>query len=502
MVDQRLIRRPLNDVEEAQVRYELRLGNTERGIKKALQQLCTLYEGNRYLRDPTEIRQLIHSHLGSQAILLRRWSLKALGLIGHPDDSARIVDRLKHESDAEAQTWGAAALLKNADDRGVKEVCEEAGLEHGTPMLLAARLYAPDHWLKRFPEEIRVSIDDDQLTLKWAVFLVGYNRAPEQLFDPKHRNPLFLGELNLHPIPEISEYSVWALCERSEFGVGDLKIGLADVHKHPPSVRKWLYRLMLKDPGRTGLDPDALGYLRLRETDASAREGLAAGLLEVSSLDFSVALVDWYQIENDPSIRETLLTCIAKRSDGRPELKQLVEDSFNEAPAGGSMRRRLLVATSGTPVQLSLRKIEADDELRKQGLLEFYHAKTVIIGGGNDMSSNKTTFTAGGDIAGQILAGGDVMNSANAAVQNVDQSRANDKAVLEKVLALVAKLKIGDEYKNAVSEAVKKAAAEPTKENKSRVLDIIKSVGKGAMNLIDHADEIEHLADELSDWIG
>lgn len=127
MSSKRISRRPLNDLEEAQVRYELRLGNTERGIKKALQHLCTQFEADRYLRDATDIRQLIHSHLGSKEILLRRWSLKALGLIGHPDDMARIVSSLKVETDVEAQTWGAAALLSNADDRGIKEVCEEAG---------------------------------------------------------------------------------------------------------------------------------------------------------------------------------------------------------------------------------------------------------------------------------------------------------------------------------------------------------------------------------------
>jgi hypothetical protein len=142
----------ISETEENNLKYVLRLGNSERGIKKGLQELCNYYEGGKALSDPTDVRQLVHSHLHSQATLLRRWSLKALGLIGHPDDSVRIVARLRVEQDQEAQTWGAAALLRNADDQGVKEVCVAAGLEGGTAIALAARLYAPDRWLRKYPE--------------------------------------------------------------------------------------------------------------------------------------------------------------------------------------------------------------------------------------------------------------------------------------------------------------------------------------------------------------
>ena len=495
------VRKVLNDPEEAQIRYALRLDQTERGIKKGLQELCSLYENNRFLRDSTTVRQLVHSHLGSRAILLRRWSLKALGLIGHPEDTARIVDRLRIETDVEAQTWGAAALLKNADDRGVKEVCAEANLEQSTAFTLAARLYAPERWLKLHPEPITVSLNDDDLTLKWATFLVGYNRAPDAMFHRRHANPIFIGELNLHPTPEISEYSIWAMWERPEFGVTDLKIALDQVGTHPESVRKWLYRLMLKSPIKTGLDPDAVDHLRKIETVVSAREGLALGVVGSPELNFDSVLIEWFHTESDAGIRETLLVGIARRSSGNPEFEELITLTFRNEPPGGSVRKRLLAATIKTPIHTQLRRIETEDELRRQGLLEFYTPSIQILGGNFDMSKNNTTFSAGGDINGQILAGGDVLGSANAAVQHIDQRRENDQRVLSEVLSLVKNLKLDAAQSSAVAAAVEKVAADPKKENKLDLLGLIRGLGKGAMAAIENAPAIESVVDTVSEWV-
>ena len=67
------------------LRYELSSGNN-RIAKRGLQRLCELYEARKRLRDPSIHRRLIHSHLTSDQVLLRRWSFKALGLIGNVDD--------------------------------------------------------------------------------------------------------------------------------------------------------------------------------------------------------------------------------------------------------------------------------------------------------------------------------------------------------------------------------------------------------------------------------
>lgn len=494
-------RRVLSDIEEAQIAFGLRLGNSERVIKKTLQELCNLYEAGRRLRDATDIRQLIHSHMASTATLLRRWSLKSLGLIGSRDDTHRIVERLRLEQDLEAQTWGAAALLRNADDRSVKEVCNEAGLDGTTALGLAARLYAPERWLRLYPDPVVVSLDDDELTLKWAIFLVGYNRAPDDMFHAHHANPIFIGELNRHPIPEISEYSIWAMWERAEFGVRNLTIPLEEVDGRPDNVRKWLYRLMLKAPAETGLDADALDQLRGRETSSPAREGLALGLTVDVGMNFDSVLIDWFYEETDPQIREILLVAIARRSEGNAEFEELIATTYSKAAPDSLTRRRLLAATIQKPVHQRLRKIEADTLLFTQGMLEFYTPNVVIFGGA-DMSTKNihTSFSAGGDIKGQVLSGGDVISSANHAVQGLDNSRMNDQKVLSEVIAFLDKIRPDQPARSNVAEAVKIVASDPKKENKVNLLTVLKGVGRGALLALEHASELEHIVERVGDW--
>ena len=117
------------------------------------------------------------------------------------------------------------------------------------------------------------------------------------------------------------------------------------------------------------------------------------------------------------------------------------------------------------------------------------------------MSKNNTTFSAGGDINGQILAGGDVLGSANAAVQHIDQRRENDQRVLSEVLSLVKNLKLDAAQSSAVAAAVEKVAADPKKENKLDLLGLIRGLGKGAMAAIENAPAIESVVDTVSEWV-
>jgi hypothetical protein len=166
-----IARRLLRESELDHLRYGLRLDATEEVQKRTLQTLCGYYEAGRRIADPGNVRQMIHSHMGSPNVLVRRYAIKALALIGHPDDFQRIVDRLRIEDDALAQTWGVTGLVKHARERGLKELCAIAGLQKSSAIMLAARLYAPRSWLAANAEPISISLNDDELTLKWATFL-------------------------------------------------------------------------------------------------------------------------------------------------------------------------------------------------------------------------------------------------------------------------------------------------------------------------------------------
>ena len=440
--------------------------------KRTLQRLCEWYEQGRLLADAMSVRQLIHSLMASEDVLVRRWSMKALALIGHADDFQRIVARLKVEEDSEAQTWGITALVKNAQGRDLRELRDLADLPDDAAITLAARLYAPDSWVARNTEQPIISLMNAELTLKWATFLIGYDRAPVDLFHPRFSNELFLGELNLHDADDISEYSVWALWERRDFGVGFSRIPLDAVGGRPESVRKWVYRLAAKSPSQAGLDPDALSVLR-QDGSPRAREGLALGVAELSPLLFARRVLEWVSIEGDPQVQENLLASMAARGE-HPDYAEAVRQRFAAAPVDGPLRRRLLAASEGSPLYGDLRRVHIAAAFERQGLLE-YDKPLVVMG---DIRVNSPSFQIGGSINAQNFVVGEMINSANGAVQQLERSDAGTAEALKQVLAMLAQSNV--EGVEPVAAAVEAVAQAPTVENKRTLLDRLKDYGAKA----------------------
>lgn len=473
------VSRFLSDSEVNFLRFGLRLEATSILQKRTLQSLCEFYEVGRQISDAAQIRQMIHSHLGAKEAVVRRWAMKALALIGHPDDFSRIVDRLRVESDVEAQTWGVAGLVKNGRELGFGDLCAAAGLDRSSALALAARLYAPGKWLESNAEPHGISLQDDQLTLKWATFLIGYGRAPEDLFDPRHPNELFLGELNNHDAPEISEYSIWALWERKEFSAGFCKIPLAEADKHPESVRKWLYRLATKSPELVGLDADALGVLR-RDESVRAREGLALGAIDLNPTMFAKEIGDWYSTEPSPQVQEYLLASMASRSAEERDYADLVELRFGREQVDSGLRRRLLAASIGTPLYQNLKAIDMSGSGDRQGLLMYDRPPIVIVKGDNYMSG--PTLNVGGSLNAQNVAVGDMINSANAAIQRLERTDAGTVEVLRDVLAMLGNSPTKAGGAELVA-AVEKIAKEPTAENKDGLVETLRGFGAKAAAL-------------------
>lgn len=473
----RISQRFLRDSELDYLRYGLRLDASAGMQKRALQTLCGYYEAGRRIANASDVRQMIHSHLGSPDVLVRRWAMKALALIGHPDDFSRIADRLKVERDAEAQTWGVTGLAKNAQDLSLNEVCKAAGLTKSSAIALAARLYAPERWLRANSEPLSISLHDDELTLKWATFLIGYGKAPEDLFHPRYSNAVFLGELNVHDAAEISEYSIWALWEREEFGPEFSRIPLGNARRHPESVRKWLYRLATQSPAQVGLDSSALADLR-RDPADRAREGLALGVAELDPAVFATEVLEWYTVETSPEVRANLLASMAARSAEDVDYADVVERCFAGEQPDSLLRRRLLAASEGTPLYGNLRRIAIDAERDRQGLL-MYDRPSILVQG--DYKVNSPTLNVGGNLNAQTVAVGDMFNSANAAVQQLSRADQGAADALREVLKMLASASVPGHQE--VVEAVEKVAKAPSAESKKGLVDKLKDYGAKASAL-------------------
>ena len=198
----------LSEEDELLIRFMLQLQGCPREVKAGLQRLCNFYEAGRRLSDAHEIRVHVCYLLWSEDVLVRRWAYKALALIGDVSNVDVLIARSKQESDRENQTWAMAAIIGLLRGKSVKEICDEKGLDFSESLLLAARLYAPPAWLRYAPcPTVRVH-KADELTLKWACLLSGYDKAPENLFEPAHDNRVLLRELNGSHAREVSEYSI------------------------------------------------------------------------------------------------------------------------------------------------------------------------------------------------------------------------------------------------------------------------------------------------------
>jgi hypothetical protein len=485
---------------------ELRIDNTPRSVKRGLQDLCGHYEASKGLgpEDLSVVRSLLHSHMHGDDVPVRRWSIKALALIGHPDDTYRIVERMRTERDRKARSWGVAGLVKNARGKGLDAICREAGLERDAPMVLASRLYAPDAWISTHSKPVVISLEDDDLTLEWATFLIGYNRAPEHLFHPRYENEVFLGELNDHGSNEISEYSVWAIWERPEFNFSHLKIAPQDFRGKPENVRKWLYRVMAQSPELSGLSADVVDEFR-RDGSVAAREGLATGITgETCGPEFSGSIADWYSHEKDPSIRAILLSGMAKRGED-PGMAEIVISRFEAEVPGSLARRRLLAASEGTPLFRELKALELEFErstLLAQGLLEFETHPTLIINTGSIVVNKGNTLNIGGNVQAQNIVVGDMVGSANQAVQKMTAQQATDREVLSAVMKFVESTALSAVQRDAISKAVTAAAEKPDVENKSRLLGALKGLIGGAATVATIGGGYAEVIDVVSKWIG
>ncbi len=92
---------------------------------------------------------------------------------------------------------------------------------------------------------------------------------------------------------------------------------------------------------------------------------------------------------------------------------------------------------------------------------------------------NKVEFSAGRDINSQNMVAGDMINSANAAVQNLAKTDGITGKVLADVLAMLSQTEF-QEGKEEVAAAVKELARAPSEAAKKTLIDRVKSFGVAA----------------------
>lgn len=206
---------------------------------------------------------------------IRRWALNALARFGRTSALGAIRSALIKYRNAPLTSAAAIAAIYGIADEPAKLL---KGLKTFDPIML--NLAALQH---QTPSELDlrdISVNTEQASpdiLQLALILVGLNRAPPNLFDPRHTNADLVKALGNHDNAIVSQYSIWAITENSELGLGDLGVDIRDVESYPSNVRSWIYRLIGLSPSAASKHIELL-ELGMSDVDTEVRLGSALGL--------------------------------------------------------------------------------------------------------------------------------------------------------------------------------------------------------------------------------
>lgn len=272
----------------------------DRLIKNGIQAACELMEkfGRQLSRGQVDsIRVALSAHLGNINPHVRRWIYKLIALLGDPPYTPYLREQLRSRDLVnENRSWAVAALaVVSGDYRPQLQLIDD---DHTLTYALSSAMFSRQ---PRLEEAVRrASCSDDRLAHQWLGLLYGDGRAPIPV--------QLVTELTLSPYPEVAEYAIWGLRKRRMGSISDVAFDPEEVRKFEPNVRRWYYRLLLKDSGSLSRYSHQLRSWIELETDSKAREGLAMGFYGATlNAEWVELLRSWAQVEKDPYVMDALL---------------------------------------------------------------------------------------------------------------------------------------------------------------------------------------------------
>lgn len=395
------MRRPVKGyIKNSEANYIEALLTSDFSQKKlGLQRLCYLYRCNFALADPRRIHQGLVALVFDDDPKVRRWSLNGLSLLGSKRDVPVILAAIEQnatEPDIIAAGVSAlSAILGNPDE--VKDQLSKKGLDLAGLILLAAAQQN-----KSFAEALsreRVDIELASIPeLRMAEVLVGLNKAPEYLFHADIPNRNMIGQLNRHPDPIVSQYSIWATLENPGFSISDLEIELHDIPGSPENVRCYVNQLVASEPEFARNSHDFI-VSASEDESLRAREGLATGLRDLYYDGIEELVLDWLHDDREElSVREKLMEHIARHAHVLPTYRDITLQEFRTSGERSLMRARILASARDGDLILELRKIEVMsnnldlfDQLAGPNVTNNQHFHGPVTAGGISMSGTGTS---------------------------------------------------------------------------------------------------------------
>ncbi len=351
----------LDKVETDYIRSQIDSGNNTR-IKNALQNLSMAYRRGLTVQ-PGQLIGVVNS-VTTTAFRptidekVRRWVLNALARVGDAGTCIPAIQYLikNHLDEPQTVAAGIAAVYKLCTRSDPAEAL--AGIDFDPIMrTLAALQHIPASKLdlKELPINVDLATPD---LLKLALIVVGLDRSPENLLNPRHTDAEMVRALGTHHDPLVSQYCVWAITENSKLRLAHLGIDVRDIERQPENVRGWLFQLLAIEA--TATQP-YWEYVSLGMADPAieARRGLAIGLRDTFLDVFEPLVMDWITKEPDPEVRQHIMDHIVRYAHHSQWYRRYAIDIYDSEPADSPLRHSMEASAVRLPIYADFRQIGA-----------------------------------------------------------------------------------------------------------------------------------------------
>lgn len=484
-------RRMLNSLQAAFLKSEIESGSLIR-IKRALQLLCKVFRNGAALQQEDRIstENAILGVLSSAASdeKVRRWALSALTYVGRKQVSRAAVLRAISDYAEEPQVLAAAiATLFKFDGSSAQSVISHHGVCTAEMIALSALQTTDPRHLNL--SDLKIDIETaESVPLKLALLLVGLNRAPENIFDPRHSNARIVKILGRHHEPIVSQYSVWAAAENPILGAADIGINISELDTLKPNVRSYVYRLFAEDNSISSQRHEII-VQGSKDEDSEARLGLAIGLRESFYDGLEQITVDWFHEEDDTEVSAYILDHIVAQADNVATYERIAIDHYEFASGDKKKRFRMEASASGAKIYGDFKRISIGQEAGFFGL-----------SGGSVTNNN---FYNNGTIQGAISQSGDAVNEGQ--MQALTQAQIQDaRKLLDDVPIGINAVPLSDDIKDQVQSAVGQANIKTDKGTIGKVVDVLEKAEKGlsaVSGMADHAKKIGTMIVRLSAFL-
>lgn len=457
----RLLERPNVEYLKAQIE-----SSSPSRAKSALQTLCKLYRrGYRIPREQLHALEVavVGALYTNADEKVRRWALNAIARIGRREHCLEgTTVALQRSNDSPEIAAAAVAAIHKLSNGEAASIIKGFDLLSPQTISLAALQHvdASEVDMSALPLRVDSATVDD---LKLGLILVGIDRAPPNLFHPRHDNGQLVKALGTHDDRVVSQYTVWAITENRRLGLADLGVDLRSIESQESNVKAWMFQLVAMTPESAAKHFDLI-QLGMADRKPEVRAGLAVGLRETFVDALEPLMLDWANDEPDNDTHQLVLDHLVRQSGRSPSYREYVFQVYEAESPESETRRRIAANAAGTPLYRDLRRID-------------FNGQNDLFRGATNVTNINIQNLQGAAVA---VGSGNAQNSGSSSNVYDGRTITSIQTELSKAERELHALEIDEALKKEALDDVKKAQTDPAPSNLHKVVATIHRIGKVA----------------------